>query len=422
MKQCLAAILVLAFALPAGAQQLSFDEAVARLRLPDSAARLQALSLLQESAYPEAGAPIAALLTDPDERVQRAALYAELGIFTGARIETRRRVALVVEVRDTAPAARAFDDRWGSLPLAPVPDAVISALVGLTQHRDPAFRLEALYTLGVLAQVDGSQPTPAQAQVAQVLAERLGDPAPEMRSIVARVAGRIFERCAAPCEAQGVQRLGDALVHSLNDPNAAVRASALHAIGSLKWDRAVQALGQSYEYYRGKTEAAAYLATLARIAHPSSVGLLKEALAQRDGTLRLIGGEGLARIGGAEAVSVSTALDSDNLAGVRVAAAFALAKSGQGAGIDRLVQAIDPSATRAQAQEYLVEVGAGAAPAVAAALSTGGAERRVALLQVLSVVGGPSELPSVEALQRDANAAVAAASERTAQRIKARAR
>ena len=421
-QMLMAAVLLLASALPAAAQQMSFDDAVARLKVPDPSARLQALGLLAESGYPEAATPIAALLNDPDDKLQRAALYAELGIFTGTRIETRRRVAVVVEVRDSTPAARAFDVFWSSLPLAPVPDAVVTALLGPTRHRDAGFRLEALYTLGVLGQIDGRAPTSAHAQVAETLAERLGDPAPEIRAATARVSGRIFRRCPAPCEVPGLQRLGDAIVHTMNDPDRRVRMAALEALGDLRWERAVESLAGSYVYYQKSEEALPYLATLARIAHPSSVPLLKSALMHRNSTIRLVGGEGLARIGGEEAIATSAALDADKSVPVRVVAAFALARSGQAAGIDRLVQALDAAATRAQAQEYLFEVGAAAAPAAAAALSGGVAEKRVALLEVLSLLGGGAELPGVEALKRDGNAAVAAAAERAALRITARTR
>ncbi len=421
MKQILAAAVMFVCAVPAGAQQLSFDDAIARLKVPDPAARMQALSLLEESGYPEAGGPIAALLTDPDERLQRAALYAELSIFLGTRIELRKHVAVIVEVRDTKPAARAFDSPWASLPIAPVPDEVVIGLLGPTRHPDPAFRLEGIYALGVLAQLDGRAPTPAYTQVADTLAERLGDPAPETRAAVARAAGRIFQRCPAPCDVQGLQRLGDALVHSMNDPDQRVRMGALDGLGAMRWERAVQSVTAAYEYYQKSSQGLVYLATLARIGHPTSAPVFKAALLHRDSSVRLVAGEGLARIGGAEAVAASAALAADKSATVGVAAAFALARSGQAAGVDRLIEAMNQAATRAQAQEYLVEVGrAAAAPAVAAAAS-GAVDTRVALLQVLGVVGGEGEVAAVEALQKDANPSVAAAAERATLRLKARA-
>jgi hypothetical protein len=411
----------LACAAPAGAQQLSFDDAIARLKLPDASARIQALGLLEESGYPEAGVPIAALLSDPDDRVVRAAMYTEIGIFFGTRIEPRRKVALVVEVRDSRPAERLFDTPWSSLPLAPVPDEVLAAMAGPTRHPDPLFRLEAIYALALLAQLDGRPPTPAYQELAEGLAERLGDPSPEVRVAIARAAGRIFRRCPGSCEVPGITRLGDALVHSLNDPDRRVRLAALGGVGDLRWERGVQALAAGYEYFQGKGDALPYLATLARIGHSTSVPLFKTALGHRDATFRLVGGEGLARVGGQEALAASAALMNDRSVPVRVVAMFASARAGQLAGIDRLVQAVDVPETRLQAQEYLIDVGYAAAGPAAAALSSGSPAKRIALIEVLSVVGGPAELTVLEALRRDANVNVAAAAERTTTRIKARA-
>jgi HEAT repeat protein len=425
MKQLIAACLLagslVAVAPTAGAQQLSFEDAIARLKLPDVSARLQALSLLEESGYPEAGAPIAALLTDPDDRVLRAAMYAEIGIFLGTRIELRRKVAGFVEVRDSRPAERLFDTPWSSLPLAPIPDEVVIAMLGPTKHPDPAFRFEAIFALGLLAQLDGRPPTAAYKELAEGLAERLGDPSPEIRVAVARASGRVFRRCPGNCELPGITRLGDALVHLLNDPDSRVRMAALSGLGDMRWARGVQALADGYQYHQGKSDALPYLATLARIAHPTSVPLFKSALGHRDSLFRLVAGEGLARVGGEEALAASAALLADRSVPVKVVSAFASAKAGQAAGIDRLILALDQTATRLQAQEYLMDVGAAAAAPAAAALSSGTAGKRLALVEVLSVVGGTAELAAVEALKRDANVDLSAGAERAATRIKARA-
>jgi hypothetical protein len=420
MKRLVAGTLLLFGTASAVAQQLSFEDTIARLKLPDPSARIQALGLLAESGYPESGAPIAALLSDPDDRVQRAALYAEIEVFLGTRIETRRKVAGIVEVRDERPAERLFDSPWSSLPLATVPDEVILAMLGPAQHRDQAFRLEAIYALGLLAQLDGNPPTPAYKALSEGLAERLADPVPDTRVAVARAAGRIFLRCSEACGGPGIMRLGDTLVHCLNDPDRRVRMAALSGLGDMRWERAVQALGDGYEYYRGKSDALGYLATLARIAHKTSAPLFTTALASRDDLYRLVGAEGLARIGGPEAIAASAALAGDRAAALKVVSAFALAKAGQTAGIDRLVEAAGRSETRQQAQQYLIDVGKAAAAPAAAALSAGPAEKRLALVEVLSVVGGAAELTAVVPLQGDANAALAAAAERTVTRIKAR--
>jgi HEAT repeat protein len=420
MNHLVATTVLLLCAASAGAQQLSFEEAVSRLKLPEASARLQALALLEQSGYPESGVPIAALLSDQDDRVRRAAMYAELGIFLGTRIEPNRKLAGFVELRDSRPVERLFDTPWASLPLAPVPDAVLTAMLGMTRHPDALFRLETIYALALLAQVDGRSPTPVYRQLAEDLAEQLGDPVPETRIAVARASGRIFRLCPGTCELPGVTRLGDALVHTLNDPDRRVRMAALSGLGDMRWARGVQALAAGYEYFRGKPDALPYLATLARIAHPGSVPLFKAAITSRDVNDRLIAGEGLARVGGAEALGAAEALAADRTAALQVVAAFASARGGRAGAIDRLVQAVDSPETRLQAQEYLIDLGLAAAGPVAAAIGSGSPDRRRALLEVLGVVGGASEVAALEALRRDGSSVVAASAERAVTRIKAR--
>jgi HEAT repeat protein len=404
----------------AGAQQVPFDQVVERLKLPEVSARMSALRLLEESGYPEAGAPIAALLNDPDDRLQRAAVYAELGLFLGTRIETRRHVALVVEVRESQPAARAFARPWSSLPIAPVPMEVVTGMLGPIRHEDPAFRIEATYALGILGQIDGTAPAPGYSAVAEALADGLGAPAPGFRIAVARSAGRMFRRCAAPCELPGLDRLGDALVHTLNDPDREVRLAALGALGDLRWSRAVQALTAAYEYHQKGADALVNLVALARVGHPSSAPTFKAALSRKEDAFRLAGAEGLARIGGTDAAFAAQGLAAARSRELLVVESFAAVRSGDAKAVGRLVQSVDAGGTRLQACTYLIELGNAAASPAAAALGAAGTETRLALIETLSVIGGASDLAAVEFVQTDKDARVAAAAERAAMRIKAR--
>ncbi len=104
----------------------------------------------------------------------------------------------------------------------------------------------------------------------------------------------------------------------------------------------------------------------------------------------------MARLGGEEALAASAALMADRVASVKVVLGVRL-RQGRAGGRHRPAGAgIDVAETRLQAQEYLIDVGVGSAPTVAAALS-GPAEKRIALVEVLGVVGGSQELPAVEA-------------------------
>jgi hypothetical protein len=165
----------------------------------------------------------------------------------------------------------------------------------------------------------------------------------------------------------------------------------------------------------------AYLVALARIGHPSSAPVFMAGLSRKDEAFRQAAIEGLARVGGAEAVSAAQPVGAVGSRGLQLAAAFAAAHEGEAPATARLVQGVDEGPTRLQARDYLIEVGTGAAAPAAAALGPAGPETRLALIEVLSVVGGAGELPAIEALQTDRDAKVAAAAERAAMRVKVRA-
>ena len=393
---------------------------VRELQAPDPKARLEAVRLLAESGYPEAAAPIAPLLADPDERVAKEAMYAELGFFLDTRIEAERRVALVVQIKNPTPASRAFEGGWGALPLAPVPAEVIKGMTGLLAAPKLGARVEATYALGILAQVEG-QPGPEHAAVSAALAARLGDPEPAARAAAARAAGRVFRRCTAPCAGADIERLGDALVHSLNDPDQAVVMAVLEGISELRFERAVQALTDLYNYEKKGPVALATLDALGRIGHPSSAPLFRAALTRKEAAAQRAAVEGLARAGDKEGVaSAAVTLAKQRNSEVALGVAFAQQRVGESSRLDRLIEAAGGIGTYLQSQDYLIELGPPVAKAVAAVLPAASAQARVRLIEVLGVIGGADQLPALQAAGRDETASVAAAAARSVRRIKAR--
>ena len=316
MRQFIAAILAAALGrCLRGAQQLSFEETIARLRHPDVATRIQALALLEESGYPEAGPPIAALLTDLDDRIQRAAHV--------------RRTRASSSGRASRSAGR-WAESWKCATRAPPSGCSTAPGRGCRSRRcrtrswsrcsarfataTSRSRLEAIYALGLLGQLDGRSPTPAYKDVAEALAERLGDPSPETRVAVARAAGRIFRRGVAIAEAPGVhapRRRAGAHAERPGPPRA--HGGAHERSATCAGSGACRRVADGYRYYQGKPDALPYLATLARIAHPTSPPLFKTALTHRDSLYRLVGGEGMARLGGEEALAASAALMADRV-------------------------------------------------------------------------------------------------------------
>lgn len=391
------------------AQQLPFDQVVGQLKAPDAKTRLSALRLLAESGYPEGAVPVAPLLSDPDARIRREAIYAELAFFVPA-VAGRRRVG---------DPRRAFEANWGALPLDRVPMEVITGLLTPLRDESGTVRAEAAYALAVLGQVDGTAPGAGYKAVVEGLAERFADPDKNVRAAAARASGRVFRGCAGDCGVVAVERLGDGLVRLLNDPDASVQGAAMEAIGELRYERAVKGLTEVMAYYRTGEMAWAALDTLARIGHASSVPTFNAAFVDKDPNFRRSAVEGLARTKADRASDIiQAAAATERDASVALAMTYGQHRLGKANAIQPIIQALGDRGLRRQAQEYLVEIGPAAAPDAAAALPAALPDVRVALLEVLGAIGSAKQSSAVEALQNDADARVAAAAQQALWRIR----
>src|SRR4029077_15339606 len=96
-----------------------FEQATRDLASADSGIRLRAAQRLKEAAPLEAAVPLAALVTDPQDDVQFAAIAAEVNIFLADKIVPRKRVALVIELRHKIAADEIFSA--GPLAIGPWP-------------------------------------------------------------------------------------------------------------------------------------------------------------------------------------------------------------------------------------------------------------------------------------------------------------
>ena len=105
-------VLALCAGHPAQAQQLRYDDVVRNLRNPDAEERMAALKLLRESKHTEAVEPIAPLVLDAMDGIQLTAIDTELSFYLVDDTPGRKRVALIVEVRNGGRAETAFAARW----------------------------------------------------------------------------------------------------------------------------------------------------------------------------------------------------------------------------------------------------------------------------------------------------------------------
>ena len=380
--------------------------------------RIRALQLLRDGAFPEAAAPIARLIADQRDDVQLEAIAAELNIFLVEKIVTRKRVAGFVEVRNAIAAEAAFTAGPEAVGPQAVPFDVLTALRAASRDDNPRVGLEAIYAFGVLCAepAAGGRRELLRASGPDV-ATLVGAADPAMRYAAVRVMGRLFAH--RPGDEPIETTVGDAVIAALNDNDRAVQAAALQALGAMRYDRAVQALTDLFQYYGKGETAEAALDALAHIANAASVPLFVQQLTGKSAALRGIAIEGLARAGDATKIAdVQTAAGADRSDAIALAVAFANARLANGS-IDRIIEATTRSRLRDRARAYLVELAPGRTEAFRRHLMDPDARVRLEVVTILDRAGDPAALPIVEPLAQDKDPHVARAAERAVARLRA---
>jgi HEAT repeat protein len=303
----------------------------------------------------ETPSAIAGRLTDAKDEVQLKAIAEELNLFLVQPIVPRKRVGLVIEVRNSVAAEAIFSSGPLAIGTRAVPRDVLDALRAAARDDNPRVGLEALYAFGVLAvQPSGNARHDLLRACGPDLAAFLGSADPATRYAAARVLGRVFSHRTEDPPLDTT--VGDALIAALNDADSAVRLAAMDALGGVREPRAVQGLAQLVEYYGNGREGDAALNALARIAHAGSAPLLTATLASKSTAERVIAIEGLARIGDPAALPpIQAAASRDRSDAAMLALAFATAMLSSGA-IDPIVDALARSKLRDQAKPYLVDL------------------------------------------------------------------
>jgi HEAT repeat protein len=397
--------------------QVPFEQAVADLGSPDAGTRLRAVQLLKTAAFPEAAIPLAALLTDPQDEVQFAAIAAELNIFLVEPVVAKKRVALVVEIRNAVQAEPAFSAGPNALGARPVPVAVLTGLRVAARDQSPRVAIEALYAFGALAtQPSGEARRELLRAAGPDLAAFIGFSDPAMRYAAVRVLGRVFAKRAQDEAIEST--VGDAVITALNDGDRAVKAAAMRSLGSMRYGRGLQSLTDLFTFYRKGDAAETVLEALAQIAHPTSVPLFIAQLASPSAALRAFAIEGLARAGdAAQLPAIQAMLEKERDASVTLAGAFAsimLANTPTDQVSDVLVR----PRMREQARRYLVEIAPGRTGTFAHQLLDSDTQIRVDVIDALGLAADPAALAVVERLTTDQDPQVAIAAERAVSRLR----
>jgi HEAT repeat protein len=390
-------------------QPAKFEDVVRNLRNPDPKIRISAVRLLRETGYVEAITPLAAAVNDQVNEIQLEAIDAELSFFLVEPVPTKKRVALVVEVRTDGRAPAAFE--LGPLAVwpKPVPVELVDALLQAVDDDHKKVRVEAIYTLGTI----GSPATVKLSEAATArLLKALDHYDPAVRAGAARVVGRLQVKSA-----------GDALLKAVNDSNAEVRYASIRALGEIDDERAVQALTEQLSYYGSGEGAWSALEALARIAHPSSVSLFQSRLADKDPFLRRAAAEGIARAGDTKSVEpFITEVNQDPSEMVRAAMTFALYKKGHANFLGRLIDFMDSNQSALQISGYFMELGPSIVPLAIVRLKEPDAEVRRNLVTILGALGDQSTATALTPYKEDRSREVATAASYAIERIKMTAR
>jgi HEAT repeat protein len=213
--------------------------------------------------------------------------------------------------------------------------------------------------------------------------------------------------------------IADQLVALLNLNADTVRNELMATLGAMRDRGAVPELSRIVEQAKKPAEVPRLyaLSALADIGDPASVPLFEQLKADKIEAIRLYANEGIARTadpGQKAAISAARLIEKSAL--VRTAQAFALLRIGESEYLDELIRAIDKSATRDLAKEYLLETPAAQREALFAP-RTLSPSARAELAEVLGRMGDPNAMPRLQEMSRDADTDVARAAERASRRL-----
>ena len=385
------------------AAQISFDEVVRQLSRSGSGRARGRDAGPGRRRLPRSYWPLSVLVIDPVDDIQIEAIDTLLDFFIVERVIAKKRVALVLEVREKSKAKTVFD--MGPFVLLPrsVPPELVANLSRAIADEHPRVRREAVYGLGTMAR------PPVDRIASDALALLLADKDDDLRFAAARVAGALRSTAT-----------GNALITAINDKDKDVKIAAMRALGDVKDPQGVQALTEQFNYYGTNDLGLAAMDGLARLGNPASASFFRAQITAKSPLVRRYAVEGLARAGElADPTAVEMIAVKETEPDVRLAFAFALQAGGGRSQMDRLVSALNDSKLEAQAMGYLVELGRPHVPALAISIQDPEPRVRERVVMALGLIGGPDAASALERATRDPNLDVARAAERGLARARA---
>jgi HEAT repeat protein len=409
---------------PALAQQWSFEEVVANLKVGDPKVRMEALKLLRQAGYLEGATAVAPLLTDPVPEIQQLAIETAVALYLVDEAYVNEYGQAIVRQKGASLPLLAFAvGRVATIANTP-PLAVVRGLAGGLLSTTAHTKFDSAYALGVLGPplVRKGQ-FPDGRATCERLMTFLRDPDATIRlagtHVLGRLMGAALDNPSGNAEILALRGdVGDLIISGMNDSDSLIKLSAIAALGEIRHERAVQALTDTVAYYKREPLGVAALDELAHIAHPASLTLFSGLLEAKDDQGRRSAVEGVARSGDKAALAnllVRTTREKNPM--VLQAVAFARAKQGDFSQIAQVVQGLRSAATNAYAFGYLIELGPPLAPSLAGSASYKDPQVRACVAEILGIIGNQASLPVLDSLSRDKDKRVAAAAVRSQKRL-----
>jgi HEAT repeat protein len=376
-----------------------WQDVIRNLRHPDAKVRLAAVEQLGSAGYSATAEYVAPLVTDSDNRVQFAAIDAELTFFLVESIGERHAIRMTGGSHSRA--QEAFDAGPLVRVAGPAPLVLLDNLIAAMRDGNARIRFDAVHALGVIAE---SPIPPAQAKG---LVDGLDHYDPVIRAATARVIGRLR-----------IVDAGDKLIAGLNDASGLVRRYCADALGRIREERAIQSLTERAAFYRSDDTAAEMLLALARIGHASSLEVFRSRLNDANPQIRRAAAEGLGRLGDGQSLgALKTMMAADPSVPGRLAAAFAVGGFGESQS-HVIAAALASPDTAPQARDYLIELGPAAIPGVESALGVATDGRfRADLVHVLGFTGTRDTVRLVEPFLKDKDGRVSRAAANAINRL-----
>ncbi len=359
-----------------------WQDVIRHLRHPDPRERLDAVNQLAQAGYRGAAEAVAPLLTDPDDRVQAAAIDAQLAFFLADRPGGGRFLNMGGGSR--TPAQEAFEAGPLLLGGVAVPRVVLEQMLAAVRDENSRVRFDAIHAFGFLAEA------PLDADLTKRLATELDHYDPIIRAATARIVGRLHAGAAA-----------EAIAVAMVDSNPIVRRYATEATGLIDDEKSLATLRDQVVKLRGDMVEVSLLA-LARIGAGEDLALFRERLQDRAPSIRRAAVEGLGRLVDRESMpAIETLLKDDRAAEVRLAAACALQRMGQ-----EQSHVIAPMLVlrevNAQARDCLFEIGPAAVPGIHSTLRVATDSRhRFDLVQLIGYLGTSADVAVLEPMAAD---------------------